>query len=89
MIRDSRSPAICMPILDVRTSLPDENEPKRLQNPAYLAWLENGRLWHELRRDCNALRADKLGIEAGFAILQQHLDHLPQVALKFIKSFRL
>ena len=36
---------------------------------------------HELRRDGDALGADKLGLHLGFAVLKEHLDHLTEIAL--------
>ena len=89
MIRDGRAASVGVPILHVRTALPGENEAKRLQNATDLARLENRWLRHWLRSNGDALGADELRFKIRFPVLQKHLNHFPEIALKLIQRLPL
>lgn len=85
MVRNSRATAVRVAILPMRAALPREVETKGLQDAADLTRLENGWLGHELRRDVDALGADKLRRQFRFAVLQKHSDDLAEIALKLVE----
>src|ERR1700693_5084240 len=73
----------------MRPALPNEREAQRLQDAANLAGLEDRRFGHRLRRHSDALGANELGLQLGFAVLQKHLDHRAEIARKLIERFAL
>ena len=85
MIRNGRAASVGVPILQMRTSLPGENEAKRLQDATDLAWLENRWLRHWLRSYGDALCADELRFKIRLPVLQKHFDDFPEIALKLVK----
>jgi len=71
MAWDGRAPTVHVPVLHVRTSLPDQLEAESLQKPADLSWLQNRNLSHVLIH-LDGLGADELGFERGSAVFEEH-----------------
>jgi len=78
-----------MTILHVRTALSCKGKSQSLQNATDLARLENGRFGHELCSYRDALCANELGLQLRFTVFQEHLDDLPEIALKLVERLAL
>ena len=89
MVRNCSAASVGMAILHVRATLADHDKAQGVEDATNLAWLENGRSWHELRGDRNTLGADKLGVEIRFAVFQKHLDDLAEIALELVERLAL
>jgi len=72
----------------VRSALADFDEAEFDENGDDFIWLENGNIAHDLS-DGDVLNPDELGLQNGFAILQQHRNNLVQVMVDFIQRFHL
>ena len=88
MERHRCAPAFRVPKLFMRTPLADLRETERNENGDDLAWLENGEVSHCL---CNGdvLDTDKLRLQVGFAVFEQHGDDFLEVAVKLVEGFAL
>jgi hypothetical protein len=83
--RHGSTAPVGMPILDVRTTLPNICEASRFQESANLRWLEDGESAHRLG-DCDVLCANKLRLDPRCAVLQKHLYYLLEVDAELIQG---
>ena len=89
MVRNGGAASIGVPILHVRATLPGQDKTQGTEDAAHLTGLEDGRPWHRLRGNGDALRADELRVQIRLPILQQHLDDLAEVTLEFVQRLAL
>lgn len=75
MHRDGRRTAIRMPEVLVRPALPNFGEAVSFEQCDHLARLEDRDGPH--LRNLNLADLEELRLQLRFAILEQHLDHLP------------
>ena len=81
---NSRAPAVGMPELLMRAALTNFLKPQPLQDRNNLAGLENRDAGHSHNFD--GLNSDELRLQAGGAVLAQHLDHFLQIRVEFVEG---
>jgi hypothetical protein len=85
--RYSRRAAIDVAKLLVRAALAHLDEAQRGENGNDLAGFEDRDTRHS--GDDDGLRAHKLRLELGLAIVQEHGDHLLEIGIEFVERFGL
>lgn len=81
---DCRASAVGVPLLAMRASLPDLPKAKAFRQRSEFARFQDRDGARGLR-DLDGLEAHELGLELGFAVLEQHGDDFTQVLLEFVE----
>ena len=88
MKRNRGATAFGIAKLFVRSALTDFGETEFDEDGNDFTGLENGDVAH-YSSDCDVLDSDKLGLQQGLTILQEHCNNVVQVVVDFVQRFPL